>query len=140
MTFGSIRNALKDLLETETSIQKVYKTEVSELEGFPAAVLSIGGNEAAFGSTATDRVTFLFTLRIYYPLKSADVQETEEEALQDCADEVLNLLRRRPLASLDGWIEPVMTDPFIAVMNGDSVLYMATMKLRFVCYPVQQNG
>lgn len=138
--FSSVRQAIVSLLETSTTLQKVYRTEVSSFEGFPAAVLSVGGNEAGYGSTTHDRIVYNFTLRVYYPLKSADVQETEEIAMEKCCDELLVLLRRRDLQGINGWLEPVMTDPWVAVTNGDSVLYMATLRLRFVGYAVQENG
>jgi hypothetical protein len=62
----NIRNAIVTLLENLTLFQAVYTSEVSEYAGYPVAIVTPSDNDADYGSTDADKVTFGFKVRIIY--------------------------------------------------------------------------
>lgn len=88
-------------------IQAVYGYERSTFAGFPAVVVTPSDNEADYASTVSDKVTFIFKVRAYYPIGKEADQEAAEGALEEVVDELLDLFRNRSiLGSACEWVVP----------------------------------
>lgn len=106
--FSEIRQKIKDVLDTSGTLEKVYLTDRTRFEGFPVAVISPSENQTDYGSTAKDKRTFVFKVRLYYPITSEEKQESEELALEKVVDEVIKLFNKRSvLDPACDWVRPV---------------------------------
>lgn len=132
--FSTIRTAIIDKINSAdiTKIQAAYRTDRSTFEGFPAAVVSPSENESDYASTASDRRTYAFKIRVYYPIKDESEQDGAELALEEALDELLDVFSKRGvLGSACEWVEPV---PSIWQYEerGEGVYRMAELTLRCV--------
>lgn len=108
-TYSDIRQAIIDKINNDaTTIQVAYRTNRSTLEGFPAAVVMPSDQTADWGSTARDKFTVAFTIRVYYPMASEADQETAELNLEQALDEMIDLFNvRAVLGTACDYVEPV---------------------------------
>lgn len=106
--FNNIRQAILDKITAdETSIQEAYFELRSEFGGSPAAVIDISNNEALYHSNQNDRLTFVFQIRIYIPIKDDTDAHTVEVNMGKAYWEVLNMFANR--RSLEGFVD--FTEP-----------------------------
>jgi len=107
--FSEIRTAIIDKINNDlTKIQVAYRSDRSTLEGFPAAVVSPSENEADYASTASDKRTYAFKVRVYYPIKEESEHDSAEVALEEALDEMLTAFSTRDaLGAACDWIAPV---------------------------------
>jgi hypothetical protein len=131
--FSTIRTAIIDKINNDlTKIQVAYRTDRSTLDGFPAAVVSPSENEADYHSTASDRLTYGFKIRVYYPIKDESNQEAAELALEEALDEMLDaFMTRGALGSACDWIFPVPS-VWQYEERADGTYRMAELTLRCV--------
>ena len=109
MTFGTIRQAIIDKINADsTKIQEAYRAPRSEFSGYPAVVVSPSENLNDYGSTAQDKLTYVFNLTAYYPVASEAEAETADAAMDEVVDELLDIFKLRnalSAASVD-WLAP----------------------------------
>jgi hypothetical protein len=106
--FSEIRQKIKEVLDTSAKLEKVYLTDRTRFEGYPVAVISPSENQTDYGSTLKDKRTFVFKVRVYYPITSEENQEAEELALESVADDVIKLFNKRNvLDPACDWVKPV---------------------------------
>lgn len=108
MSFQSIRQEIKDVIDAEsTLIQETYLTNRSTFEGFPACVISPSESQADYGSTQRDKITYVYDVRVYYPITEESVQEDVDLALEQVVDELLDIFKsRNTLGNVCDWVEP----------------------------------
>lgn len=135
-TFNEIREeiATKILTESDT-IQASYAYPRSTLEGFPAAVVMPSENQSDYGSTQSDRVTFVFRVMIYYPIKDEGASEDSERHLgKAVAEIVFDIFRARSsLSNVCDHVEPAPS-VFGETTVGQGVYRTAEVLLRCVKY------
>ena len=96
MPFNSLRQAILDkIVSTETDIQEAHFEEVSTFDGSPAAVIGVSQNEALYNSQKIDRMTFVFQIRIYIPLKDETHTLETEERMGKAFWDVLTMFNKR---------------------------------------------
>lgn len=110
--FNDLRQAILDkIVSEETTIKEAYFEERSSFNGSPAAVIGMSSNEAAYESTAIDKMTFGFQVRIYIPLPDEQHTAEVEERMGKAYWEVLRMFKRRDV--LDGMADIVRPTPSI---------------------------
>jgi hypothetical protein len=68
---NDIRAEIAAKIQSESTLfQSVYAEPRATLDGFPSVVVVPSENEADWGSTADDRLTFAFHLNVYYPVEN----------------------------------------------------------------------
>jgi hypothetical protein len=103
-----IRQKIIDVINANTTkLQCAYRTDRSKFDGYPAAVVSPSDNEADYEDSASDKLTFIFTVSIYQTI--SDVGEDQADIiLEQAVDELLDLfLHRGILDNVAEWVEPV---------------------------------
>lgn len=108
-TFNNLRNAiLTKIVSDETTIQEAYFEQRSQFEGSPAAVIGVSQNQALYNSNRVDRMTFVFQILIYIPLKNnADTHEVETN-MGKSYWEVLKMFNQRDcLSGFADFVEPL---------------------------------
>jgi hypothetical protein len=129
-----IRQAIIDeITNNAQTIQAVYRTK-STFAGFPAVVVLPSDSDSDFGTTQDDRYTFVFRVKIYYPITAESEQDTVEEALEDALDELIGIFKvRNVLAGACDWVMPV---PFTwgEETVGEGVYRTASITLKCVKY------
>jgi len=133
--FSTIRTAIIDKINDDlTKIQVAYRSDRSTFEGFPAAVVSPSENEADYSSTADDKRTYAFKVRVYYPIKDESEQDSAEIALEEALDEMLDAFSTRGvLGSACEWVKPVPS-VWQYEERSEGVYRMAEITLRCVVY------
>lgn len=134
--FSTIRTAIINKINSPsiTKIQVAYRTDRSSLDGFPAAVVSPSENEADYHSTGSDRRTYAFKIRVYYPIKDEADQDGADIALEEALDEMIDVFSTRSaLGSACDWIEPVPS-VWQYEERADGLYRMAELTLRCVVY------
>lgn len=133
MSFQSIRQEIKDVIDAQsTLVQETYLTDTSEIDGFPAVVITPSELDSDYGSTQRDKWIFVYTLSIYYPIKDLSVQEKVDLRLEKVIDELLNIFKtRNVLGSVCDWVEPAPSS-WGKTTNTETVYRMATITLRCV--------
>jgi hypothetical protein len=131
--FKDIRAAIKKVIDDNSEkISVVYNYERSTFEEFPAAIVVPTDNEAEYGSTATDRLVFVFKIRAYYPIPDEGEHEDAEAALEEVVDELLDLFHSKGvLGSACDWVEPIPGTWFYET-RGEGVYRGAEMTLRCI--------
>lgn len=132
--FSTIRTAIVDKINSDdiTKIQVAYKSDRSTFEGFPAAVVSPSDNEADYSSTADDKLTYAFKVRIYYPIEDEGNQEAAELALEEAVDEMITAFSTRGvLGAACDWVKPVPS-VWQYEERGEGIYRMAEITLRCV--------
>lgn len=137
--FSTIRTAIIDKINNDlTKIQVAYRTPRTNLEGFPAAVVSPSQNEADYASTASDRRVYAFKVSIYYPMKTEADQDPAEMALEEALDEMIDAFStRQALGTACDWVEPVPS-VWNDVIIGDGTYREAEITLRCIVYKPNQ--
>lgn len=134
-TFNDLRQAILDkLVAEETTIQDAYFEQRSEFEGSPSAVIGVSQNEALYNSNKADRMTFVFQIMIYIPLKSDSEAHAVEINMGKAYWEVLRMFSTRGvLGSNADFVEPI---PSVwGFEERDSGIYrFAEINLRCVKY------
>ena len=103
----TIRTKIIEVISTATKIQVAYRTERSRFDGFPAAVVTPSDNEADYGDTAKDKLTFVFIVRIYQEISKSG-QDQADIKLEKAVDELLTMfLNKKVLGTAAEWVEPV---------------------------------
>lgn len=101
-------------------IQVAYFSERDSFDGSPAAVIGVSSNEALYNSQSTDKITLVFTIRIYVPLTDKSEYEETERRLGQAFWYVLTQFTKRdalgahadfvePIPSVWGWEENTTT-------------------------------
>lgn len=134
--FKEIREKIIEVINQDADkIGIAYKTDRSSMEAFPCAIVSPSENQSDYGSTAQrDRMTFIFRVRIYYPIKDEANQEAAELALEDALDQMIDIFRNRTV--LDGvadWVQPIPSVWQYELRN-DGTYRMAEITLNCVKY------
>jgi hypothetical protein len=129
--FKDIRAGIKAIVEQSTSIQAVYAYEASTFSGFPAAVIAPSENAADYNSTQKDKLTFIFKVRVYYPIENESSHEDAETNLEAVFDELLYAFRARGTLTACDWLEPV-PGAWYYEERGEGVYRVAEMTLRCI--------
>ncbi len=104
----NIRNAIVTLLEGLNLFQAVYTSEVSNYAGYPVAIVTPSDNDADYGSTDADKVTFSFKVRIIYIIQKGSNQSDVDNKMYDLSDAILNAFKTRgALGNVCDWVQPV---------------------------------
>lgn len=104
----NIRNAIVSLLNTLSIFQEVYTSEVSQYSGYPVAVVTPSDNDADYGSTDADKVTFSFKVRVIYLIQKGTNQSDVDDKIYDVSDTILNAFKTRgALGNVCDWVQPV---------------------------------
>jgi hypothetical protein len=116
--FKDIRAGIKTAIEnglmttdeeagTKKIVQCVYSYDRSTFAGFPAIIISPSENNSDYSSTESDKLTFVFKVRVFYPIKKQEEHEQAENALEEVVDGLLDLFsNRKVLGSACDWVEP----------------------------------
>lgn len=103
-----IRNAIVTLLTNLGIFQAVYTSEVSEYAGYPVAIVTPSDNDADYGSTDADKITFGFKVRIIYLIQKGSNQSDVDDKMYDLSEAILNALKTRgALGNVCDWVQPV---------------------------------
>lgn len=105
--FADIRAAIVSVLEAAETIEAVYRTDRSKVDGYPVAIVSPSESEPDFFETAarSSRTVFVFNVRIMYPFTEG--QDDADIALEKVCDEVLHLFGDRAcLGDAADWVRP----------------------------------
>jgi hypothetical protein len=134
--YGTIRQSIIDLLNGEsiTKIEKAYRTDRSEIEGYPAALVFPTENQSDYHETGSgsNKETYIFTIRILYPFTEG--QEEADIALEESLDELIVKFRERNvLGSAADWVEPV-PGKWGYQTRGDGQFRVAEMNIKVVKY------
>lgn len=65
-----------------------------EVQGYPAVIVTPSENQADYGSTAENKLSFVFDLMIYYPIL-ADDREKTERAIGTAMGELLKIFSQK---------------------------------------------
>lgn len=105
----AIRQAIITVLnEQAENVQAAYRTNRSDIAGYPAALVFPSEVQADYHETApkTNQETYIFTIQLLYPFTEG--QEAADLALEQAADEVLAIFRdRNILGTAADWVKPV---------------------------------
>lgn len=139
-SFNNLRQAILDKITAdETTIQEAYFELRSNFEGSPVAVIDVSNNEALYNSNQTDRLTFVFQIRIYIPLKDDTDAHEVEVNMGKAYWEVLNMFaNRRSLEGYTDFTEPIPSAwGYIETASG--VFRYSEINLRCVMYASNRN-
>lgn len=108
--YATIRQALIDLINSESvsKIQVAYRTDRSEIAGYPAALVFPSEHESDWHQTgvADRKETYTFTIRVLYPFTEG--QEEADIALEEALDELVGVFRNSSvLGNAADWVIPV---------------------------------
>lgn len=108
--YGTIRQAIIDKINSNaiTKIEVAYRTDRSEIDGYPCALVFPTENQSDYHQTGSgsNKETYFFTIRILYPFTEG--QEEADIALEEALDELIVAFRsRNVLGSAADWVEPV---------------------------------
>lgn len=133
MSYVAIGTKIKEVIESESElIDVVYETDVSTFSGYPAATVSASDREADYGSTARDKVTYAFKVRVYNPMKNEADQVNAQKVVYAAIDELFNIFKTRNiLGTVCDWVEPV---PGVVVFEqrGEQMYRMGELTLRCI--------
>ena len=79
--YTSLITYIKTLLEGITQLNKVYAYEETQIEGYPAATISISDTEVEEMDTGFNFRTYGFTIRIYQEISEAGLGTDEGERI-----------------------------------------------------------
>lgn len=137
--FNTLRQAILDKIEgDETTIQEAFFEQRSEFEGSPAAVIGVSQNEALYNSNEMDRMTFVFQVMVYIPLKSDTDAHEVEVNMGKAYWELLHMFNQR--GCLDGiaGLENIIVEPIPSVWGfeerGEGIYRFAEINLRCVVF------
>lgn len=103
-----IRNAIVTLLQNLGIFEAVYTSEVSEYAGYPVAIVTPSDNDADYGSTDADKITFGFKIRVVYLIQKGTSQSDVDDKIYDISEQILDTFKTRgALGSTCDWIQPV---------------------------------
>lgn len=131
--FKDIRAAIVTALQTSEHISQVYDYEASTPQGFPAAIVAPSENEADYGSTATDRLVFVFKVALYYLIENESNHEAAEDALEVAVDDVLTILRPRSSVGSCDWVMPSPSRWYYEE-RGEAIYRVAEITVKCVKY------
>ncbi len=133
MSFQSIRQEIKNVIDTEsTMIQETYLTNRSTFGGFPACVITPSESQADYGSTQRDKITYVYDVRVYYPITEESVQEDVDLALEQVVDELLDIFKaRNTLGNVCDWVEPAPSS-WGQTTSSETPYRMASISLKCV--------
>lgn len=104
----NIRDAIVTVLQGLGIFENVYSSDVSEYGGYPTAVVTPSENDSDYGSTESDKVTFIFKVRIVYLIQDKTQQTAVDNIMYDLSDSVLKAFKTRGvLGSVCDWVQPV---------------------------------
>lgn len=134
--YSSIRTAIIGLINSDAieKIEVAYRTDRSEISGYPAALVFPSEHEADYHQTGAgqNKETYIFTIRILYPFTEG--QEEADLALEEALDEMIDALRdRNVLGSAADWVEPV-PGKWGYQSRGDGTMRVAELNVRCVKY------
>lgn len=114
--FRIIRQSIIDLINSPSvkHIQVAYRTDRSQVDGYPAALVIPTESQAEYHQTSpeSNKETYLFTIRIIVPITDKG-QDAADMKLELAVDELIAILRdRKALKDGDGnpvvdWLAPV---------------------------------
>lgn len=134
--FRDIRKAIVDKLNSAeiTKIQVAYNTDRSTFDGFPAAVVTPTKNEADYHSTALDKLTYTFEVRLYSLFENEDEQQQVEETMDDAVDEFLSVFSNRDALGIGfEQLRPVASQ-WEYEIRGEAMYRVVTLMLDVVEY------
>lgn len=138
MPFNALRQAiLTKIVSEETDIQEAYFSEVSEFVGSPAAVIGVSQNEGLYNSQKVDRMTFVFQIRIYIPIKDKEHTLEVEERMGKAFWNVLTMFNNRK--ALEGHADIVEPLPSVWGFEerGPGLYRFSEINLRCVIFMTQ---
>lgn len=116
-TFKTLRNNLKELIESLDGIQEVHKRPTFKFKGFPAAFVVPSGNEADFLTTNENQRIYVLKVWLFteYDQTTADIAYDE---LMDQAENILNKIDEQENPESTRTMANNLEDPFtlVAVM------------------------
>lgn len=102
---------------------------------YPAVVVMPSENLADWGSSANDKLTFVFTLHVFYPAQSEGDQEKTELAVGEAVGELLRIFSQKGKLTTCLWVQPVPS-AWGTETIGEAVLRTALVTLSCITYPV----
>ena len=129
-----IRAAIISVINNDPAkkVQVAYRTNRSEVEGYPAAIVFPSEVQADYHETAprTNQETYIFTIQLIYPFTEG--QEKADLALEEAADEIMTLFRdRNILGAAADWVKPVPS-VWGYQDRGNGIMRVAEVKLQAV--------
>ncbi len=108
---GYLKKQIVDLISQDIdTVQDVVDYEKVGFKGYPAVTVVCSGNENSFYSSAENLRTFMFTLRIYYPITNKPALDTSgldnakqkaEAIVERVVDQFLNSIDTTTKFTLD---------------------------------------
>jgi len=92
MSYKIIRQAIFDKIDAEKNkIAKVYISPTSSIDEFPAVIVEPTGHKSEVESTKNRERKYNFDLTAYYAFNKESEQETSGLALDEVADELIEM-------------------------------------------------
>lgn len=89
--YSTIKTAIKTHLEAITGIENVYGYEKGNLDGYPAAVVTLKEINCEYETTTEDERKYVFNVKIYQEMDEDGVgAEAAEDRVEDLIDTVLD--------------------------------------------------
>lgn len=134
-TFNNLRQAILDrVMAEETTIQEAHFEEREKFDGSPAVVIGVSDNEALYNSQKADKVTFVFSLRIYIPLQSDTDAHEVEVNMGRAYWQVFSMFNQRGVLNPHCDIVEPMPSAWGFEERADGILRYADINLRCVKY------
>lgn len=131
---NNIRAEIAEKAAASDIFGAVYAYPKATLAKYPAVVVMPSDNEADYGSQSNDKLTFGFTLAVYFPLKKEADYEKAELAIGEAVGELLKIFSVKGVLETCLWVEPV---PSVwGVIDGDTPYRYAQVSLKCVTYPL----
>ena len=92
MAFETLREQIKTMLQSNTSIQEIHDYPSEDFNGFPAAVIRSAGNDSDYETTAENERHYIFEVFIFQESESALRDRRQaRRIIEGIADEMLDL-------------------------------------------------
>lgn len=109
--YQTIRQAIIDVINdpSVTHIQKAYRTDRSQVDGYPAALVFPTEHQAEYHQTSpeSNKETYLFTVRVIVPFTEG--QDEADIKLEKAMDQLIAKFRDRNVLGpgVADWLKPV---------------------------------
>ena len=107
---GAIRAAIKALLQTVDSLEKVYDFQQSAIEGYPAALFELDNEDAQMLDDASNQRVLSFKIWVVTEIPNEGL-EAAKNLLDNVTKDVINVLEKKTNLLLSGtadWTMPVI--------------------------------
>lgn len=135
MSFTTIKPQIKTILDGIADIGVTYLFDKGRLEKYPAAVIYPSENANDFETTSQNLTTYVFTVRLHYPMEEAggDTHEKADRILGEVIDQVIDAFDKRDNLTLGGTAKFIRATPSIWGYQTRETGILRTAEVRLEC-------